>query len=305
VPSVKANGLTLEYESFGEPGGPAIVLIMGLGVQMILWPDELCAMLAARGFRVIRFDNRDAGLSTQLEHLGTPNVAWNYVKYMLRLPVKAPYLIEDMARDVIGLLDALGIKRAHLVGASMGGMMAQNAAAAFPERVASLTSIMSTTGDRRLPPPKREAINALLQKPARKGDAPAAAARLKRLLRAIGSTTHPTDEAELTQFCERHARRAHNPPGQARQLLAIAASGDRTEVVMRIRAPTLVIHGREDPLILPECGRATARAIEKGGGNVKLVEVDGMGHDLPRPLWPQLADLIAEHCKAAERTEAA
>jgi proline iminopeptidase len=132
----------------------------------------------------------------------------------------------------------------------------------------------------------------------------AAAARLKRLLRAIGSQTYPTEEAELTGFCERHARRAHNPPGQLRQLVAIAASGDRTPIVRRIKAPTLVIHGTEDPLLLPECGRATAQAIEAGGGSAKLVEVEGMGHDLPRPLWPQLVDLIAEHCRAADRASA-
>jgi pimeloyl-ACP methyl ester carboxylesterase len=301
VPSVQANGLTFEYESIGNPSDPAIVLIMGLGVQMILWPDEFYAMLAARGFRAVRFDNRDAGLSTQLDHLGSPNVMLQYAKYLLHLPLKSPYLIDDMARDTVGILDALGIARPHLVGASMGGMIAQNVAANFPDRVASLTSIMSKTGSRKLPPPEKRAIRALLQKPAKKGDVPAAAARLKRLLRAIGSDTYPTDEAELTAFCERHSSRAHNPPGQMRQLLAISASGDRTPVVRRIKAPTLVIHGTEDPLLLPECGRATAQAIAAGGGNAKLVEVEGMGHDLPRPLWPKLVDLIVEHCQAADR----
>jgi proline iminopeptidase len=206
-----------------------------------------------------------------------------------------------MARDTAALLDALHIARAHVVGASMGGMIAQNLAVLFPEKVASVTSIMSTTGDRRLPRPKPEAISALLQKPAKKGDVAGAARRLKHLLRAIGSRTHPTEEGELTDFCERHARRSHNPPGQARQLLAISASGDRTAVVRRIKAPTLVIHGLEDPLLVPECGRATAKAVEAGGGKVQLAEIEGMGHDLPRPLWPQLVDLIAEHCRAADR----
>jgi len=301
MPSVQANGLTFEYEALGDQGDPVILLIMGLGVQMILWPDEFCAMLAARGFRVIRFDNRDAGLSSQLDHLGAPNVTLQYVKYMLHLPLKAPYLIDDMARDTVALLDALGIPRAHLVGASMGGMIAQNAAANFPDRVASLTSIMSTTGHRKLPPPEKRALKALMQKPAKKGDVAAAAARLKRLLRAIGSQTHPAEEAELSGFCERHASRAHNPPGQMRQLVAIAASGDRTPVVRRIKAPTLVIHGTEDPLILPACGRATAQAVEAGGGSAKLVELEGMGHDLPKPLWPRLVDLIEGHCRAADR----
>jgi proline iminopeptidase len=301
MPSAQANGLTFEYESFGKPEDPVILLIMGLGVQMILWPEEFCAMLAARGYRVIRFDNRDVGLSTQLDHLGSPSILLQYAKYLLHLPLKAPYLIDDMARDTMALVDALGIARPHLVGASMGGMIAQNAAAHFPDRVASLTSIMSTTGNRKLPPPEKRALNALMQKPAKKGDVAAAAARLKKLLRAIGSQTHPTEEAELTGFCERHASRAHNPPGQMRQLVAIAASGDRTSTVQRIKAPTLVIHGTEDPLLLPECGRATAKAVEAGGGTAKLVELEGMGHDLPRPLWPQLADLIAEHCRAADR----
>jgi len=304
VPSIQANGLTFEYESFGNAADRPIVLIMGLGVQMILWPDALCEALAGRGFRVIRFDNRDVGLSTHLDHLGAPNIVVQYAKYLLHLPLKAPYFIDDMARDTVGLIDALQLVRPHLVGASMGGMIAQNAASDYPERVASLTSIMSTTGSRKLPPPERRAIRALLQKPAKRGDAAAAAARLKRLLRAIGSRTHPAEEAELTSFCERHARRAHNPAGQMRQLAAIAASGDRTPVVRRIKVPALVIHGNEDPLLLPECGRATAQAIEAGGGNVKLVELKGMGHDLPRIFWPQLVDLIVDHCRAADRASA-
>ena len=299
MPSAKANGLTFEYESFGNPADPPILLIMGLGVQMILWPEGFCEMLAAKGFRVIRFDNRDVGLSTHLDHLGEPNVMLQYARYLLRLRLRAPYLIDDMARDTAAILDALGIARAHVAGASMGGMIAQNLAVLFPEKVASLTSIMSTTGARKLPPPKPYAIRALLQASARKGDARAAAARLKHVLRVIGSSTHPMDDRELTEFCERHARRAHNPPGQARQLLAIAASGDRTSIVRRIRAPTLVIHGREDPLLLLACGIATARAVQEGGGNARLAEIDGMGHDLPKPLWPQLVDLIAEHCRAA------
>ena len=304
MPSIQAHGLTFEYESFGAPGDRAMVLIMGLGVQMILWPDAFCEMLAARGFRVVRFDNRDVGLSSQLDHLGAPNIMVQYARYLLHLPLKAPYLIDDMARDTVALIGALGLERPHLVGASMGGMIAQNTASDYPEKVASLTSIMSTTGHRKLPPPERRAIKALLQKPAKKGDVAAAAARLKRLLRAIGSRTHPADEAELTGFCERHSRRAHNPPGQMRQLLAIAASGDRTAIVKRIKVPTLVIPGSEDPLLLPECGRATARAIESGGGSVKLVEVEGMGHDLPRIFWTRLVDLIAEHCRAADRASA-
>lgn len=298
MPSVAANGITLEYETFGDAANPPLVLIMGLGVQMILWPDAFCEALAARGFRVIRFDNRDAGLSTQLDRLGTPRVTLEYMKYMLHLPVKSPYGLDDMARDTAGLLEALGIRRAHIVGASMGGMIAQNLAVLFPEKVATLTSVMSTTGSRKLPPPRREAMRALMQPPAKKGDLQGAARRFKNVLRAIGSRTHPTDDAELGEFCLRHAARAYTPNGQARQIVAIAAAGDRTPIVRRIKAPTLVIHGSEDPLILPACGEATVKAIRAGGGDARLEIVEGMGHDLPKPLWPRLVQLISEHCQA-------
>ncbi|MGE5616664.1 MAG: alpha/beta fold hydrolase [Bacillota bacterium] len=304
MPSVRANGITLEYESMGDPRDPAMVLIMGLGVQMILWPDAFCELLAARGFHVLRFDNRDAGLSSSMDHLGTPRLWLEYAKYMLHVPVNAPYRIDDMARDTVGFLDALAIERAHVVGASMGGMIAQNMAADFPARVASLTSIMSTTGSRKLPPPERRALRALMQPPARAGDIEGATRRFMNVLRAIGSQTYPPDEAELRAFCERHARRAQNPAGQIRQLVAIAASGDRTATVRNIRVPTLVIHGDEDPLLRPACGIATARAIEEGGGDVTLEIVKGMGHDLPVPLQPRLADLVADFAARASTTTA-
>ena len=296
MPCVSANGLTLAYEALGRPGDPVIVLIMGLGVQLILWPDAFCEMLAARGFRVVRFDNRDAGLSTSLDHLGTPHVAFEFAKYLLHRPMKAPYRIDDMAADTAALLDALRIGRAHVVGASMGGMIAQNVAANHPQKVLSLTSIMSTTGSRKLPLPRPRALRALMQAPARKGDIEGATRRFMNVLRAIGSRTFPADEADLRALCERHVRRAHRPEGQIRQAAAIAASGDRTEVVRRIKAPTLVIHGDEDPLLLRACGTETARVIAEAGGKVQLEIVRGMGHDLPVPLQPRLADMIARHC---------
>ena len=296
--SLQANGITLEYESLGNPGDPAIVLVMGLGVQMILWPDAFCEMLAAKGFRVIRFDNRDVGLSSSLDHLGTPRIALAYLRYMLHLPLKAPYLIDDMARDTAALVEALGLGRAHLVGASMGGMIVQNAAASFPARVASVTSIMSTTGNRKLPPPTSRAMRALMQAPAKPGDVKAAARRLVNVLTAIGSQTYPADPADLLAFCERHAGRAHNPAGQARQFIAIAASGDRSDTIRRIKAPTLVIHGDEDALLLPACGVETARLIRDAGGDATLEVIHGMGHDLPVPLLPRITDLIANHCRA-------
>jgi proline iminopeptidase len=269
---------------------------MGLGMQLIMWPEQLCEMLAAKGFHVVRFDNRDVGLSSHLDDLGVPNIVLATLKYLLRLPMKAAYLIDDMARDTAALLDALGTSRAHVVGASMGGMIAQNLAANAPAKVASLTSIMSTTGKRSLPQPTSRARRALLRAPAKRGDVEGATRRLMSVLREIGSQTHPAEESYLREICERHVRRSYDPAGVARQLIAVAASGDRTAVVRRIKVPTLVLHGDEDPLLRPACGEETARVIREAGGDVKLEIIRGMGHDLPVPLLPQLAERIAEHC---------
>jgi proline iminopeptidase len=296
VPAIESNGLTLEYQSLGDPASPTILLVMGLGVQMILWPDAFCELLVSHGFRVVRFDNRDAGLSTQLDKLGMPRVGLEALKFALHLPLKAPYRIDDMARDTAGLIDGLGLGRAHVVGASMGGMIAQGLAANFPEKVATLTSIMSTTGKRSLPPPTPAARRALLRKPAKRGDSEGAVRQMMAVLREIGSRTHPPDEAWLRDVCERHVRRRYNPPAAARQLVAIAASGDRVATVRRIKVPTLVLHGDEDPLLRPACGEDTARVIREAGGDVELEIVKGMGHDLPTPLLPQIAGRIAAHC---------
>jgi len=306
MPTVTVNnGITLEYESIGNPGDPVILLVMGLGAQMILWPDELVRLLAEKGFRVVRFDNRDVGLSTKLDHLGAPNMALTFFKFTMRIPIRAPYLLDDMARDTAGLIDALELGRPHVVGASMGGMIAQNLAALFPDKVTSLTSIMSTTGKRGLPPPSLRARKALLAKPAKKGDLEGAARNLMGALRAIGSVTYPAEENYLRAFCERHVQRSYYPPGMARQLVAIIASGDRTGQVARIKAPTLVIHGLEDPLVHPACGVDTARVIKEAGGTSTLEMVEGMGHDFPLPLIPRIADSIAAHCRrgAAEAQE--
>lgn len=298
MPSVQANGITLEYESFGDPANPAIVLVMGLGAQMILWPEAFCEMLVAKGFRVVRFDNRDAGLSTWLDRLGTPNVLKEYLKFMLRLPVKAPYRIDDMARDTAALIDALALGRPHVVGASMGGMISQNLAAMFPEKVATLTSIMSTTGARKLPGPTSRARRAILRRPPKRGDYEGCVRALMDTLRAIGSASHPAEESYLRNLCERHVARGWNPQGTARQLVAIAAGGDRTSTVRRIKAPTLVLHGSEDPLVRPECGVDTARVIHAAGGQVTLMIIDEMGHDLGEFHLPRLSDEIAAHCRA-------
>jgi pimeloyl-ACP methyl ester carboxylesterase len=299
VPTVQANGLTLAYEERGRRGDPVMLMVMGLGVQLVFWPDELVERLAAQGFHVVLFDNRDVGLSTKLEHLGTPNITAQALRYTLGLSMRAPYYIDDMARDAEALLDALGIARAHVVGASMGGMIGQNLAANAPGKVASLTSIMSTTGARSLPRPRPRAYRALFLRPAKDGDIEGATVRLMRLLRLIGSRSHPPEEGALRAFCERHARRSHYPPGGARQLLAIGASGDRTEVVKRIKVPTLVIHGDEDPLVRHEAGAATAEAIRAGGGRAELRVVRGMGHDFPPPFIPGIVEDIARHCRSA------
>jgi proline iminopeptidase len=298
VPSIQTDKVSLEYESSGNPADPPIVLVMGLGMQLIMWPQQLCEMLAAKGFHVVRFDNRDVGLSSHLDDLGVPNIVLATLKYLLRLPMKAAYLIDDMARDTAALLDALGTSRAHVVGASMGGMIAQNLAANAPAKVASLTSIMSTTGKRSLPQPTSRARRALLRAPAKRGDVEGATRRLMSVLREIGSQTHPAEESYLREICERHVRRSYDPAGVARQLIAVAASGDRTAVVRRIKVPTLVLHGDEDPLLRPACGEETARVIREAGGDVKLEIIRGMGHDLPVPLLPQLAERIVEHCLA-------
>ena len=298
MPTAQVDGLKLAYEESGDPRGPVMLLAMGLGVQLVFWPDEFVQRLGEAGFRIVRFDNRDIGLSTKLDHLGVPNLALETAKYLLHMPLAAPYLIADMARDALGLMDALGIERAHMIGASMGGMIAQDLAALAPARVASLTSIMSTTGSRRLPLPRARAFRALFLPFAAEGDIEGATRRLATLMRVIGSRTYPADPQALHDFCERHVRRSHHPAGSARQLVAIAASGDRTATVARIGVPTLVVHGDEDPLLQPACGVATVEAVRSGGGKAELEMVRGMGHDLPQPLLPAIVGRIVAHCRA-------
>ena len=299
MPDINANGISLHYESLGNDNDPPLLLIMGLAVQMILWPDAFCRMLVDKGFRVIRFDNRDVGLSTHLDHLGVPNVPIEYAKFMLRLPLKAPYLIDDMAADTAALIDALELKRPHVVGASMGGMIAQNLAANYPDKVASLTSIMSTTGRRSLPKPSWKTMRAIMQPPAKRGDTQGAIDRMVKVFGVIGSKTYPPDPVYMRDVCARHVARSNYPQGGARQLIAIAASDDRTYVVRNIKAPTLVLHGDEDKLVSPVCGMETAREIVYGGGKAKISIIKGMGHDFPAPLLAQIADEISAHCKTS------
>jgi len=288
-----ANGIDICYEIFGDANAEPMLLIMGLGAQMIHWDDEFCAQLAARGFRVIRFDNRDIGKSSKFSG-GKRLTALELLKQrFLKIPVAAPYRLLDMAKDVTGLMDALGIKTAHLVGASMGGMIAQEVAISFPERLRSLTSIMSTTGNPKVPPPTREASAVLMAPPpATRDEYIARFAQTWKVLR-VGS--FPQDEALDRARAERTYERGLNPAGVGRQLRAILASGSRKERLRSVKAPTLVIHGTVDPLVRPEGGKDTAASIP----GAKLLMVEGMGHALPIPMWPQIIDAIDKHAHGA------
>ncbi len=288
-----ANGIDLCYEVFGRPDAEPLVLIMGLGAQMIQWDDDFCRQLAARGFRVIRFDNRDIGKSSKLSG-GRRLTAFELLRLrFLNMPVAAPYKLSDMAKDTIGLMDALGITSAHIVGASMGGMIAQEIAISYPERVRSLTSIMSTTGNPRLPAPTRAATAILMAPPPRtKEEFLARFARTWKVLR-VGS--FPEDEALDRERAERTYERGLNPAGAARQLRAILASGSRKARLASVKALTLVIHGTIDPLVHPYGGKDTAASIP----GAKLLMIEGMGHALPLPMWPQIIDAIDRHAHAA------
>lgn len=285
----RANGIELCYDAFGDASAPPLLLIMGLASQMIAWPDEFCALLAARGYRVIRFDNRDIGLSTSFDSAGVPNIAAAMAAAMQGKPVDAPYRLSDMGADALGLLDALGIEKAHVVGASMGGAIAQTMAIEHPERLRTLTSIMATTGAPGLPPPTPEAMAVLLRPPATTlEDYVASYAQTWKVLRA-GS--FPEDEALDRARAERLHARGLNPAGVARQLAAILASGSRKAALAAVRVPTLVIHGDADPLVPLACGVDTAESI----AGARLVVVEGMGHALPIAHWGRIIDAIAAH----------
>lgn len=295
MPSIKSNDIIIEYESFGSAKAPAIVLIMGLGMQLTAWPDPFCDLLVRSGFRVIRFDNRDIGLSTKLAHLGTPNLAWASLKHLLGMPLRNPYLLTDMAADTVGLLDGLDLERAHIVGASMGGMIAQLLAALYPQRTWSLTSIMSSSGDPRLPGPSHAVERALLSRPDKPREVQSVVDHYVKFFHLIGSPGFPNDPTELREYLEKSVQRSYYPAGTARQLLAVAASGDRSHLLPKITAPTLVIHGDQDPLVPLAGGQDTAKKIP--GARLKVVA--GMGHDMAA--WPLLAEAIAHHCASVPR----
>jgi pimeloyl-ACP methyl ester carboxylesterase len=290
----RANGIELVYETIGDPSNPALLLIMGLGTQLIHWDTELCERFAGRGFYVIRFDNRDCGRSTKID-ARVPSLP----RAMAGLKIDAPYLLDDMAEDAFGLLDHLGIEAAHVAGASMGGMIAQTMAIRRPERVLSLTSIMSTTGERRAGRPKLRVWGVLLRRAPRDRDA--AVEYFVRVFKLIGSKGFSVDEDRIRQLAAQAYERGHNPAGTGRQLAAIMASGDRTERLRQLRMPATVFHGREDPLVPFRGGRATAAAIP----GARLIAVPGMGHDLPREVWPRLVDAVAETAARAAAAQAA
>ena len=286
MPNVSANGIQIEYETFGNPKSPPFLLIFGFAGQLFFWDDELCEQLAQSGHYVIRFDNRDVGLSSKIEEAGIPDIG----ALMRGEAIDSPYTIEDMADDSVGLLDALGIDKAHICGMSMGGMIAQAVVINHPRRVLSLISIYSTTGNPELPPPKEEALKILLSPPPEEREA-----NIKHSIKVFRTITGPGfsfDEEWHRKLAARAYDRAFYLPGLARQFAAIFTQKNRKLALASVSVPTLVIHGTDDPLVPFECGKDTAEAVP--GAKLKIIE--GMGHDLPHSgAWPQIIDAIVDH----------
>ncbi|EJW13463.1 Beta-ketoadipate enol-lactone hydrolase [Rhodovulum sp. PH10] len=291
MPDIGANGIRIAYDTFGDRRLSALLLVAGSGAQLTFWDAEFCEMLARAGHFVIRFDNRDAGLSTKFDAAGTPDISAVVTAVREGRRVEPPYSLDDMADDAAGLLDSLGIGAAHVCGASMGGMIAQIVACRHPHRVSSLTSIMSSTGNPGLPHGRPEAIAAVL--------APAPSEREAyvehnlAVWRAIWSPGFPFEEARARTFLATGYDRSFCPQGMVRQNVAVIASGDRRPALSSIAAPTLVIHGSADPLIPVEAGEDTARTIP----GAELLIVEGMGHDMPTPVWERMAAAIARNAK--------
>ena len=285
---VHANGIQIEVEDSGRAndGRPVVLLVMGLGMQLIAWPDRLVASLVEAGFRVVRHDNRDIGLSQGFDERGTGNMLWQGLRYRMGLQVRSAYTLQDMADDALGVLDALGIERAHVVGASMGGMIAQRLAARAPKRVASLVSIMSSSGARGLPGPRADVLSLMLRRLPGSDEA-SLVAHSMRLVRLIAGPVFPPDEVALRERLVRALRRSYRPRGLVRQTLAVAADGDRAALLARITSPTLVLHGDADPLVPVACGLDTSRRIP----GARFALVPGMGHDLS----PELVEMLLVH----------
>ncbi|MCH9696459.1 MAG: alpha/beta fold hydrolase [Gammaproteobacteria bacterium] len=291
MPQASANNIAIEYESFGKTSDPTLLLIMGLGMQMVAWPEQFCTELASRGYRVIRYDNRDTGFSTKFDGETTPGIGSLMLRSLLRLPIRVPYTLPDMANDAVGLLDALEVESAHVVGASMGGMIAQNMAATHPQRVNTLTCLMSTSGHRSLPgADSKVARHLFLSRPKDQGRE-AVIAHNMRSLELIGSPAYPIDADTRREMTAMSFDRSFFPSGFKRHVAAIVQDGDRRSRLRTIRTPTLVIHGREDPLIPLPGGEDIAAHVNEAD----LEIIDGMGHNLPVELWPQIIGRIAEH----------
>jgi len=280
--NVQANGIRIEYDTFGRRDDRTLLLVMGLGAQMIHWRSEFCQQLADAGHFVIRYDNRDTGLSTKFDAAGVPDMAAIVAQMAEGKPFKTPYTLLDMADDGFGVLDALDVSAAHICGASMGGMIVQAMAIRNRGRVKSLTSIMSTTGNRELPPAKPEAMAALMSPPGTTREE--VVERSISVSKVIGSPGYPADPAEVRDRALEAYERAHYPVGVARQMAAVASDGSRKEALAKLDVPALVIHGKADPLVPVEGGIDTHEALRGS----RLMVIDGMGHDLPKQVWPQV-----------------
>jgi len=298
MPVTDSNGLKLDYELHGAADAPVVLLVMGLGMPAALWPDPLIETLTGAGFRVLTFDNRDAGGSTRLEGTRAPNVLRAIARALRRRPVTGPYTLDDMVADTVGMLDALGIERVHVLGASMGGMISQLIAARHPARVLSLTSIMSNSGnpDRRMAFGSWKALRAIIRPPPPPDDHEAVVRHLVGLFSVIGSPAYLHEIDLARPYFERAARRGLYRQGTMRQMLAILATGDRRPLLGGIKVPTLVLHGADDPLVPLAAGIDTAANIPGS----RLEVVPGMGHDFPPSLMATLAARIAQHCRAAQ-----
>jgi pimeloyl-ACP methyl ester carboxylesterase len=294
VARAKANGIEIEYETAGKRSDPALLLVMGLGAQLTIWPDAFFEGLAQRGFFVIRYDNRDIGLSTDFDSWGVPDIAGAIGRLMSGNRVDAPYYLADMAADAVGLIEALGIDKAHMVGASMGGMIVQSVAALWPASTRSMVSIMSTSGRPGLPMGKPEALALLRSLPEGSAREQIVAHGLK-LRRAIAGSAYPTPEPELRAFVEKNVDRRWHPQGAARQYLSVIASGDQVELLKKVKVPTLVLHGEDDPLLPVACGRDVASLVP----GAEMQTWPGWGHDFPGEMIAPLVDRITAFCKAA------
>ncbi len=284
-----SNGIEIAYETFGDPSEPPLVLIMGLGYQMVFWDKEFCIQLSRQGYQVIRFDNRDVGLSTWLDNAGVQDIVTMKQLMAQRKTAQAPYSLSDMADDVAGFLDALNMESAHIVGRSMGGMIGQMMAINHPERLKTLTSIMSSTSDPNLPPPKQEVLSILLEP--EPTDIEGFVEHTIRIWHLLNGSVFPIDEALVREWARESYKRGLNPEGAARHFAAIVATGSRKEALKSINVPTLVIHGDSDPLVPVECGKDTAEAIP----GARFIIIKDMGHTLPQAVYPQVIDAISHH----------